>query len=250
MRRLLLASLIATSSVLLMAACRMDDAPPSGTSAGPTPVAVNSAVPVPHTSVAPIPATSTASMPTTYEGDVQVALTTVAQYWSGQFAQHGLAFTPVRRITPYHGSNGPSCNGVRLSANNAAYCPDGDYIGYDTDFFRTQWTSIGHAFVYFALGHEYGHAIQARLQLSAPVQIKAELQADCFSGAYLRGAIDAGQLAVRRGDLDQMMNSLNAVGDPPGTPWLNSQAHGSATNRKIAFFDGYALKTHGCTTKL
>jgi predicted metalloprotease len=245
MRRVLLGSLAVGLAMLTMTGCGPDEIPAGGTS--PSPFTITSTAPPP---VNPTQTKTAAQMPTTYEADVNLAFTTVVQYWTAQFQQHGRTFTAVQKIVAYHGKNGPVCGTSRLGANNAAYCSDGDYIGYDTDFLQAHWASIGHAFVYFVIGHEYGHAIQQRLQLTAPVPIKAELQADCFSGAYLRGEIDDGDLALHKGDLDQMMNSLNAVGDPAGTPWLNSQAHGSSTDRKIAFFDGYTLKVRGCTTKL
>jgi predicted metalloprotease len=173
----------------------------------------------------------------------------VVVFWGARFAETRRPFTPVRRIVPYHGDRGPTCGKERLSARNAAYCPALDLIGYDTDWVARMWTTIGDAFVYFLVGHEYGHAVQTRLGLTARFTITGELQADCFAGANLGRMVDDRRLAMERGDLEELFDSLGAVADQPGTGWFASGAHGSALQRRSAFFAGYVTSSvRACTT--
>lgn len=221
--------------------------PASGsTAAAPADTAKPGGSPTPHS-----PATPTSdAAPETYQGDVDAALHTVVQYWQETFAAHQRTFQPVKRVVPYRGGNGPRCGQEQLSAKNAAYCTGADYIGYDDAWLAEQWRAIGDTFVYFVIGHEYGHAVQARLGLTAPFTIKSELQADCFAGAYLRGSVDAGRLALQDGDVDELFEGVAAVGDRDGVGWFDAGAHGSANQRRAAFFTGYLTSVKACTTGL
>ncbi|MEV0129739.1 neutral zinc metallopeptidase [Dactylosporangium sp. NPDC050688] len=188
--------------------------------------------------------------PATFEADVQAALNTVVHYWQEEFAEHRRDFAAVRTITQYRGADGPRCGEERLPPNNAAYCAGPDYIAYDQQWLRGEWSSIGATFVYYVIGHEYGHAIQQRLGLTASFTIKAELQADCLAGAYLGGSIADGSLELEEGDLRQLFDGIGSVADRPGVHWFDTGAHGSATQRRIAFFGGYFGTTRACTTEL
>jgi predicted metalloprotease len=51
--------------------------------------------------------------------------------------------------------------------------------------FLSAFRKIGDAFLFYLLGHEYAHGIQARLGITHQFGIEHELQADCMAGAYL-----------------------------------------------------------------
>ncbi|WP_432832423.1 neutral zinc metallopeptidase [Dactylosporangium sp. CA-092794] len=216
-----------------------------GPSTAPPAGRTTAAAPTGHPTAAP------ASSPAkTYQSDVQAALRTVAQYWQDEFAKHGRDFAAVRTFTPYRGAGGPRCGDEQVPAKNAAYCSGPDYIAYDDEWLREEWSSMGDAFVYYVIGHEYGHAIQQRLGLTAPLTIKSELQADCFAGAYLGGSIADGRLDLDEGDLRELFDAVGSVADQPGVRWFATGAHGSAKQRQIAFFGGYFGTVRSCTTGL
>lgn len=184
-----------------------------------------------------------------YPEDVRLALRTVVEYWEGEFAEHGRDFTEVREVTAYEGRHGPRCGAERIAARNAAYCSGrADFIAYDTEWLGQSWTEIGDTFVYLVIGHEYGHAVQARLGLTSPLTVKSELQADCFAGAYLAATTEGGRLARGRADFEELFRGLGAVADRPGVRWFDTGAHGSALQRRTAFFTGYLTSSGGCTT--
>ncbi len=236
-------------AVLSMSGCDPDATGPDATGPGGQPSIAAAPSSMPSTVRPPEPS-GPSGPAATYDGDVQLALRTIVQYWQEQFSAHERTFTPVRSVIPYSGSDGPTCGKDRLSQRNAAYCDGPDFIGYDTAWLRTEWRDIGDTFVYYVLSHEYGHAIQHRLSLTAKYTIKAELQADCFAGAYLGTSISQHRLALSEGDLRELFKGVGAVADQPGVRWFDTGAHGSALERRTAFFSGYLGTVRACTTAL
>ena len=93
---------------------------------------------------------------------------------------------------------------------------------------------IGDAFIYYLLGHEYGHGIQVRLGIQYQYTIEQELQADCFAGAYIGDMIRAGALKLEPGDLEEFRDGLLAVGDDPSVPVHAGRArHGRAAHIRL-----------------
>ena len=95
---------------------------------------------------------------------------------------------------------------------------------------------IGDAFLFYLLGHEYAHGIQARLGIQHQFTIQQELQADCMAGAYIGDSVRGVQLNLEDGDLDELRAGLVAVGDDPGQPWFAEGSHGTAEQRTESFF--------------
>lgn len=240
-----MAAVLVVVAVLSTVGCDPDATGPAGQ---PSMAAAPS--PVPPSPPSPSGSTATATATATYDDDVQLAVQTIVQYWQDQFSAHQRTFTPVRSVIPYSGSDGPMCGKDRLSEQNAAYCDGPDFIGYDAAWLRTEWHDLGDTFVYYMLGHEYGHAVQHRLSLTAKYTIKAELQADCFAGAYLGTSISEHRLTLSEGDLRELFKGVGTVADQPGVRWFDTGAHGSALERRTAFFSGYFGSVRACTTGL
>lgn len=158
----------------------------------------------------------------------------------------GQSFRPIRRIIPYSRAGQVSCAGEAMGRNNAAYCPEGDFIAYDKPWSRQQYEKIGDAFIYYMLDHEYAHGIQVRLGERYSYTIDQELQADCMAGATIGDEIRAGNLRLENGDLEELWRGLIAVADDPGQPWFAPGSHGSARQRTDAFFAGYNKSLKAC----
>lgn len=178
----------------------------------------------------------------TFAHDVNIALRIVERYWSAKI----VGFRPVSRIIPYRVDGEVMCGSQPIPTQNAAYCPIGDFIAYDVNWSEQVYKQLGDAFVFYLLGHEYGHAIQNRLGINYQFTIYQELQADCFAGAYIGDSIKVGDFALEDGDLDELKSGLASVADPEDEPWFQEGAHGSAAERTGAFFDGYEQSLDAC----
>ncbi|MEU8220565.1 neutral zinc metallopeptidase [Micromonospora taraxaci] len=181
-----------------------------------------------------------------FEQDVADARAIAERYWAAQFKASGERFQPVRRITPYQREGEVSCGGEPLPRNNAVYCSRGDFIAYDVRWSVAAFRQVGDAFVFYLLGHEYAHAIQARLGINNSFTIQQELQADCMAGAYLGDSVRSGALTLADGDLDEFREGLAAVGDDPDQPWFAEGSHGTAEQRTESFFRGYERSLEAC----
>ncbi|MFF5226880.1 neutral zinc metallopeptidase [Dactylosporangium sp. NPDC000521] len=178
----------------------------------------------------------------TFATDVRIAVKVVERYWSSRI----VGFRPVSRIVPYRVDGEVMCGHQPIPTQNAAYCPIGDFIAYDVNWSQEVYKDLGDAFVFYLLGHEYGHAIQQRLGIDYAFTIYQELQADCFAGAYIGDSIKVGDFTLEDGDLDELRNGLLSVADPDDEPWFQEGAHGSAAQRTGAFFDGYNQSLDAC----
>ncbi|GAA2705457.1 neutral zinc metallopeptidase [Micromonospora olivasterospora] len=178
--------------------------------------------------------------------DFEVAVDKAELYWTAQFRASGRRFQPIRRIVPYQREGEVACGGQALPRNNAVYCSDGDFIAYDVRWSVAAFRQVGDAFLYYLLGHEYAHGVQVRLGIRYDFTIQQELQADCMAGAYLGGSIQARQLELEDGDLDEFREGLLAVGDDPDQPWFAEGAHGTAEQRTDYFFRGYESGLSAC----
>jgi predicted metalloprotease len=112
--------------------------------------------------------------------------------------------------------------------------------------FLSAFRKIGDAFLFYLLGHEYAHGIQARLGITHQFGIEHELQADCMAGAYLGDSVRAKQLTLDQGDLEEFQNGLLAVADDASQPWFAPDAHGTAQQRTDSFADGYERSLGAC----
>ena len=146
----------------------------------------------------------------------------------------------------YDGSENPSCGGVyEDGSGNAYYCPADDYLAWDWDLFVSQFSdeAIGDSFVYFVIAHEWGHAIQARLDQDFLTKF-AELQADCLAAAALDAAAKYGSFFWEPGDRGEIFQSLSLVADE--VEWGNAASHGSADQRIEAYQAGEKGGVRAC----
>ena len=126
------------------------------------------------------------------------------------------------------------------SQDNAFYCPDGDFIAFDDAALFPQLESrFGRYTVATVLAHEWGHAIQHRRGYSLS-GVLTELQADCFSGAWMGHVRSGGapQLQLSDTDLRRAITGILEFRDDPGTSAQEQGAHGSAFDRLGSFQDG------------
>lgn len=177
--------------------------------------------------------------------DMEVATNVVNNYWASHWSElFTESYRPPKVVGLYDGTkaNAPSCNGRPLEAGNAYYCLPGDFVAWDASLMARGFKS-GDAWVYLVIAHEWGHAIQARL--SKALESKgSELQADCFAGAVLYGALSDGTLQFEKGDEKEIANGLASLADE--TPWTKEGDHGDAFQRIQAFGIGRSGGVKAC----
>lgn len=152
------------------------------------------------------------------------ALDSLNSTWQPLFAQAGIAFEqPLLRF--YSGSTQSGC-GPAQSAMGPFYCPADQGIYIDTSFYdqlEKQLGAGGDFARYYVIAHEYGHHVQHMLGLAAQVrrsqqqnppnanalQVKMELQADCYAGVWAGKNADL----IDAGDMEEGLTAASAIGD-------------------------------------
>jgi predicted metalloprotease len=184
--------------------------------------------------------------------------------WTQLFAASGERYTPPR-LRLYSGEDVSGC-GTANAAAGPFYCPTDRKVYLDLDFFRelverfggpddaAQVGSFAQAYV---IAHEVGHHVQLltgiadqvhRAQARATetdgnaLQVKMELQADCYAGVWAHFEQDR----LDAGDIDGALAAAAAVGDDTiqkhmqGYVVPESFTHGTAAERQRWFRRGYA----------
>ena len=170
--------------------------------------------------------------------DVDGGIASADTYW----ADHWSEFFPDEYTSPsVNGDNGlydgydpasdPGCGGQDLGPENAFYCIPEDFVAWDLSLMVNGFAD-GDTWVYLVIAHEWGHAIQARID-PALVADQTELQADCFAGASIFGSVADGYLSLDDGDLAEITTALSRLAD--ATEWTSSSDHGDPFQRIGAF---------------
>jgi predicted metalloprotease len=177
--------------------------------------------------------------------------------------------TPTK-INLFTGATSTGC-GTASSAVGPFYCPPYQQIYVDTAFFdqlRSQFGSTaGPLAQLYVVGHEWGHHIQnitglmngLDLQTTGPASdgVRLELQADCFAGAWIKGASTGPDAFLKPPTDAQMRDALSAasaVGDDniqettQGQVQPETWTHGSSESRQKWFTTGYTSGVQSCDT--
>lgn len=212
-----------------------DGSPPASMG---TPLAEGPSVPMtnsPQSPPPPIEGLNSSTSPML--SDVRTAVRVVSKFW----ARHWSDFFPGDYIAPtvlglYDGTaaSPPLCGTEPLSADNAHYCHDADFVAWDVGLMSKGYED-GDAWPYLVVAHEWAHAIQARVGHSLTLTA-TELQADCLAGAALFGAAIDGDLLLEPGDQSELAVGLSRLGDE--TPWTRTEDHGDSFQRIDAFNQG------------
>ena len=182
--------------------------------------------------------------------------------WTQLLRAKGVQYTPTN-LHFYSGGDQSGC-GAAQSAMGPFYCPTDKNIYLDTEFFNelsTRFNAPGDFPQAYVVAHEVGHHVQDLLgtlgqaeQLQArssetegnAVQVKIELQADCYAGVWAANAkTPEGQPVMEQGDLEEGMRAAEAIGDDTlqketqGTVVPDSFTHGTSAQRMNALRTGY-----------
>ena len=174
--------------------------------------------------------------------------------WSRIFQQSGQTYTPPR--LHFYSRQGQSGCGAAMSAMGPFYCPSDQRVYLDTEFFdelQTRFHAAGDFAQAYVIAHEVGHHVQyltgtadkVRREQQASdekganaLQVRMELQADCYAGVWAANAKDAhGQPLLEPGDAEEGLRAAQAIGDDTlqrsagRTPVPDSFTHGTSAER-------------------
>jgi predicted metalloprotease len=174
----------------------------------------------------------------------------------------GGRYTPTTLVAYSQGYQ--SGCGAAQSAMGPFYCPTDKKIYLDTEFFdelSRRFNAPGDFPEAYVLAHEVGHHVQdvmgtlgqaEQLQARASetegnaIQVKIELQADCYAGVWAANAkTPEGQPVMEQGDIEEGMRAAEAIGDDTlqrqsqGTVVPDSFTHGTSAQRVEALQRGY-----------
>jgi hypothetical protein len=144
------------------------------------------------------------------------------------------------------------------------YCPTDKKIYLDTEFFSElsqRFQAPGDFAQAYVIAHEVGHHVQDlmgtldqanHLQAGAgetqgnAIQVKVELQADCYAGVWAANAKDPeGRPVMEQGDFAEGMRAAEAIGDDTlqretqGSVVPDSFTHGTSAQRQEALQRGF-----------
>jgi predicted metalloprotease len=193
-------------------------------------------------------------------------LASTEDVWTNLLQKKGIQYTPTVLVA-YSGSYGSGC-GAAQSAMGPFYCPTDKKIYLDTEFFNElaqRFQAPGDFADAYVIAHEVGHHVQDltgtldqahNLQARSSetqgnaIQVKVELQADCYAGVWAANAkAPDGQPVMQQGDFEEGMRAAEAIGDDTlqretqGKVVPDSFTHGTSAERMNALRTGYQSGT-------
>jgi predicted metalloprotease len=187
---------------------------------------------------------------------VEAALLDVQDFWRRHFRDvYGQPYEPISggfwaygpaTEVPPCGTPPPSYADI---AGNAFYCPPDDLVAWDAvNLVPDLYEEFGGFTLGIVFAHELGHAVQARAGILDLPTVVAELQADCFAGAWTSDVADGGSdfFEVTVEDLDKTVAGFLTLRDGVGTSAQDPTAHGTGFDRIGAFSEGYEGGVEAC----
>ena len=198
--------------------------------------------------------------PTDEQGQfVAAVLGDTEDTWGALFQQAGAQYEPPTLVL-FTNQVRSGCGGAS-AASGPFYCPADRKVYIDLAFYdelQTQFQAPGDFAQAYVLAHEVGHHVQTLMgtadkvrsaQQSASredanaLQVRMELQADCYAGIWAHHA-DRARHVLEEGDVEEALQAASAVGDDTiqrrtqGTVVPESFTHGSAEQRRDWFRRG------------
>jgi uncharacterized protein len=190
--------------------------------------------------------------PTDRQADfVSAILGSTEDTWGQLFAQHGARYAPPHLVLFTNAT--PSACGLGQAAMGPFYCQLDRKVYIDLHFFRElerRFGAPGDFARAYVVAHEVGHHVQNLLGIfdqvnrarsrndrgASSLQVRMELQADCFAGVWAHNANTQRKL-LEPGDMEAGLRAAAAIGDDTlqrqsqGYVAPESWTHGSSAQR-------------------
>jgi hypothetical protein len=185
---------------------------------------------------------------------VSVVLAETEDVWSNLLPQYGSRYSDPKLVL-FSGGVRSAC-GIGVAQMGPFYCPQDQKVYIDLSFYKElkdRFNAPGDAAQAYVIAHEVGHHVQNLLgimdQVDAvrqrvserqgnAIQVRVELQADCFAGVWANRADKArGGKMIDDKDVEQALAAASAIGDDrlqrqaQGRVVPDSFTHGSSAQR-------------------
>ncbi len=191
---------------------------------------------------------------------VSVVLASTEDIWAKEFEKAGQRY-PRPNLVLFTGRVQSAC-GLAGSATGPFYCPPDQKIYIDLSFYnelKNKMNAPGDFAQAYVIAHEVGHHIQnitgvipkvtqmkrrASKKQANALQVRVELQADCYSGVWAKSVQDNYNM-IEEGDIDEALNAASQIGDDrlqkqaQGYVVPDSFTHGSSAQRMTWFKRGF-----------
>jgi predicted metalloprotease len=192
---------------------------------------------------------------------ISAVLANTEKVWGEVLPQQTGKSYPPPKLVLYNNQTSTACGPGQRTAG-PFYCPLDQKVYLDLGFFddmqRQFGVRMGHFAIAYVVAHEIGHHIQNVIGTLPKVeaaqkragdrdanglQVRVELQADCFAGVWAANA-DQRFKILEQGDVDDALKAASAVGDDTlqketqGYVVPDSFTHGSSAQRTRWFSTG------------
>lgn len=179
-----------------------------------------------------------------YAGNEDLVIRKLNEFWTNEFSVRGKTYTPPTVVQVTSTLSTP-CGPAYADEENAGYCARDATIYLFPKYMEKKRLSIGDYAPFTIIGHEWGHHVQALSDLLSADSKSIELQADCFSGAFMAYVEEQGLLDT--GDFMEALTTQYGGGDDVlGLPVDTPNAHGTGEERLKAVVKGYGGGTPRC----
>jgi len=190
---------------------------------------------------------------------VSTVLADTEDVWNDLFRKMGRTYQEPKLVL-FSGAVQSAC-GFAQAATGPFYCPRDQKLYIDLSFYRDLQTKLqapGDFAQAYVIAHEVGHHVQnqfgilskaTRLQQQVgevqanKIQVRVELQADCFAGVWAYHAERSRQI-LEAGDVEEALNAASQIGDDrlqsksQGQVVPDSFTHGASEQRVRWFARG------------
>lgn len=192
---------------------------------------------------------------------IATVLAETEDVWNEIFAKNSSKYVEPNLVL-FRGAVNSGC-GFASSQVGPFYCPNDQKIYIDLSFFSElakKYNAPGDFANAYVLAHEVGHHVQyltgtlkkaeeLKKQTSDKarknaIQVKVELQADCYAGIWAH-YVHFEKNLLEDGDIDEALNAASKIGDDAlqkkaqGYVVPDSFTHGTSKQRKEWFYKGF-----------
>ncbi|MGD9501909.1 MAG: neutral zinc metallopeptidase [Methyloceanibacter sp.] len=191
---------------------------------------------------------------------VSVVLADTEDVWRDLFARYGAGYRDPKLVL-FSGGTRSAC-GIGMAQMGPFYCPMDEKVYIDLDFYedlKNRFGAPGDMAQAYVIAHEIGHHVQKLLGIADQIeglrrrmsqtdanalQVRMELQADCFAGIWANRAQESKDI-IEPGDIEDALRAASAIGDDriqkqtQGYVVPDAFTHGSSEQRARWFTRGY-----------
>ena len=191
---------------------------------------------------------------------VSVVLANTEDVWDDIFARYGIQYSDPKLVL-FSGAVRSAC-GMGMAQMGPFYCPADEKVYIDLRFYeelKHRFRAPGDFAQAYVIANEIGHHVKKQLGIADQVeaakqrmrqssanalQVRMELQADCFAGVWAHMA-DKKTNVIEPGDIEEALGAASAIGDDriqkqtTGYVVPDSFTHGSSDQRVRWFKRGF-----------